>query len=133
MIARLVALKAFADGAVSLAFGGARAFADALRDAFHAGMRARRVKPAELLARHLDARLRAGQGGAGDAEYDKVLDAALALHRFTEDKDVFRRFYHRLLAKRLLLARAASDDFEKAMVKRLSQRAPPCCPARAHS
>jgi cullin-4 len=58
--------------------------------------------------------------------YAAELDGALELHRFTDDKDVFRRFYHRLLSKRLLLARSASDDFEKTMVKKLTQR--PCFP-----
>ena len=39
----------------------------------------------------------------------------------TLDKDVFRTFYHRALAKRLLLQRSASDDFEKAVLKKLEK------------
>lgn len=38
------------------------------------------------------------------------------------DKDVFRTFYHRALAKRLLLQRSASDDFEKSVLKKLKER-----------
>jgi cullin-4 len=37
------------------------------------------------------------------------------------DKDVFRTFYNRALAKRLLLGRSASDDFEKEVIKVLSE------------
>ncbi|KAF9258222.1 hypothetical protein L218DRAFT_1065804, partial [Marasmius fiardii PR-910] len=43
------------------------------------------------------------------------------LYRYTDDKDVFRRFYHRQLAKRLLMQRSASDAFEK-MLKTLRDR-----------
>jgi len=35
------------------------------------------------------------------------------------DRDVFRTFYWRALAKRLLLQKSASDDFEKAVIKKL--------------
>jgi len=56
-----------------------------------------------------------------DDAFEVLLDAALALYRFTDDKDVLRTFYHRALAKRLLLERSASDDFEKAMLKKLKE------------
>jgi cullin-4 len=66
--------------------------------------------------------MRKGQKDASDADFEALLDSALALYRFTNDKDVFRTFYHRALAKRLLLERSASDDFEKAMLKKLKER-----------
>lgn len=34
---------------------------------------------------------------------------------------VFRAFYHRALAKRLLLEKSASDDFEKSILKKLKE------------
>ncbi|KAG8835787.1 hypothetical protein FRC17_001181 [Serendipita sp. 399] len=37
------------------------------------------------------------------------------------DKDAFRTFYNRALAKRLLLGRSASDDFEKRVLQELSK------------
>ncbi|KAI0825282.1 Cullin-domain-containing protein [Trametes gibbosa] len=94
-------------------------FTYALEDAFRAGFKARRNKPAEMLAKHLDKAMRRGQKGKRDEDYAAELDAVLALYRFTEDKDVFRAFYQRALARRLLLGRSASDDFERAVLKKL--------------
>lgn len=90
-------------------------------DAFSLGFKARRNKPAEMIAKYIDRAMRKGQKGKRDEEFQAELDAALGLYRFTNDKDVFRTFYHRSLAKRLLLERSASDDFEKAMLKRLKE------------
>jgi cullin-4 len=128
MIERLVALKAFAGAVATRAFQpgtpvpGAD-FEYGVRAAFQGGFKARRQRPAELLAKALDRMMRRGQRGAGDAAHAAAIDALLSLHRFTDDKDVFRTFYHRLLAKRLLLERSASDDFEKSVIKKLNDRA----------
>ena len=91
----------------------------ALTDAFAVGFKTRRNKPAEMIAKYLDKAMRKGQGSTSDAEFQALLDSALALYRFTDDKDVFRTFYHRSLAKRLLLDKTASDDFEVATLKKL--------------
>ncbi|KAH9836648.1 Cullin-domain-containing protein [Rhodofomes roseus] len=100
-------------------------FSYAVIDAFALGFKARRNKPAEMIAKYLDRAMRKGQKGKRDEEFQAELDAALGLYRFTDDKDVFRTFYHRALAKRLLLERSASDDFEKAMLKRLKEEYDP--------
>lgn len=97
-------------------------FVYAVSDAFQNGFRTRRNKPAEMIAKYLDRAMRNGQKGASDADFETMLDSVLGLYRFTNDKDVFRTFYHRALAKRLLLERSASDDFEKAMLKKLKER-----------
>ena len=93
-----------------------------LTDAFSTGFKSRRSKPAEMIAKYLDKAMRKGQGKATDAEFQGLLDRVLQLYRFTDDKDVFRTFYHRSLAKRLLLEKSASDDFEKGMLKKLKER-----------
>jgi len=85
------------------------------------GFKVRRAKPAEMIAKYLDKAMRKGQGKATDTEFLDMLNKVLALYRFTDDKDVFRTFYHRSLAKRLLLEKSASDDFEKAMLKKLKE------------
>lgn len=97
-------------------------FSYALVDAFQTGFKARRNKPAEMIAKYIDKIMRKGQRGASDEAHEALLDSVLALYRFTDDKDVFRTFYHRALAKRLLLEKSASDDFEKAMLKKLKER-----------
>ncbi|KAI0310350.1 Cullin, partial [Amylostereum chailletii] len=126
MVEGLLALKALSDDVVSAALvdrsrgqgGQDRRFAYALRDAFTGGFKARRVKPAEMIAKHVDWVMRKGK-------LAEQLDAALELYRFTEDRDVFRTFYHRALAKRLLLEwrKTSSDDVEKAVLKKLKDRA----------
>lgn len=102
-------------------------------DAFSLGFKGRRNKPAEMIAKYLDRAMRKGQKGKRDEEFQAELDAALGLYRFTDDKDVFRTFYHRALAKRLLLERSASDDFEKAMLKKLKESEYIPCGSYSHS
>ena len=93
----------------------------AVQDAFQEGFKARRNKPAEMIAKYLDKAMRKGQKGKDDSTFAAELDRVLALYRFTDDKDVFRTFYHRALAKRLLLEKSASDDFEKSVLKKLKE------------
>ena len=98
-------------------------FVYALTDAFHSAFAPRRTPPlAELFAKHLDQLLRYGQKALLTAQYEAKLDGVLGLYRFTGDKDVFRAFYFKALAKRLLLGRSASDDWEKGMVRKLKER-----------
>lgn len=131
MVNRLLEFKSFADTTLKEAFvdpstkQNNQDFAYGLIDAFTKGFKARRNKPAEQIAKHVDRLMRHGQRGVSDAAFEALLDAALALYRFTDDKDVFRTFYHRALAKRLLLERSASDDFEKAMLKKLKEKYDP--------
>jgi cullin-4 len=124
MVQRLLALKEVCDAALTGAFAGSegRKFAYALADGFTRGFLARRRAPAEMLAKHVDRLMRKGHQGASDDEFGRKLDAVLALYRYTDDKDVFRTFYHRALSRRLLLGRSASDDFEKAVLKKLKER-----------
>ena len=93
----------------------------AVQDAFQEGFKARRNKPAEMIAKYLDKAMRRGQKGKDDQTYSADLDAALSLYRFTDDKDVFRAFYRRALAKRLLLDKSASDDYEKTVLRKLKE------------
>ncbi|KAI0259323.1 Cullin family-domain-containing protein [Gloeopeniophorella convolvens] len=83
------------------------------QDAFASGFKKRRSKPAEMIARYIDKLMRAGQGSTSDERFAAQLDAALALYRFTPDKD------------RLLLGRSASDDAERAMLKKLKEEYDP--------
>jgi cullin-4 len=142
MVQRLLDFKSFAESTLPTAFAdevetpsvgtseqGAmpqkqpnKDFGYALIDAFQTGFKARRNKPAEMIAKYLDKAMRKGQKDTSDAAFEALLDSALGLYRFTNDKDVFRTFYHRALAKRLLLERSASNDFEKAMLKKLKER-----------
>lgn len=50
---------------------------------------------------------------------ETILDKTILLFRFLQDKDVFERYYKQHLAKRLLLNKTVSDDFEKSMISKL--------------
>jgi len=62
-----------------------------------------------------------GQASTGDedAELDRQLEQGLELFRFIEGKDVFEAFYKKDLARRLLMARSASQDAERSMLAKL--------------
>ncbi|VDB85115.1 unnamed protein product [Peniophora sp. CBMAI 1063] len=121
MVDRLLPLKETCDLIIKESFGGRenREYGHALSDAFASGYLARRRAPAEMLAKYVDRLMRKGQAGASDAEFAEKLDRVLVLYRYTDDKDVFRAFYQRALARRLLLGRSASDDFEKRVIQKL--------------
>jgi len=96
-------------------------FAHALKDSFEYFINQRTNKPAELIAKYVDNRLRAGNKEATDDELDKILDKILVLFRFIHGKDVFEAFYKKDLAKRLLVGKSASYDAEKSMLLKLKQ------------
>jgi cullin-4 len=76
-------------------------------------------RPAELIAKFIDSKLRAGNKGTSEEELEGTLDKVLVLFRFIQGKDVFEAFYKKDLAKRLLLGKSASIDAEKSMISKL--------------
>jgi cullin-4 len=74
-------------------------------------------------AKDRDAAEKQGQASTGDedAELDRQLEQGLELFRFIEGKDVFEAFYKKDLARRLLMARSASQDAERNMLAKLKQ------------
>ena len=43
----------------------------------------------------------------------------MVLFKYIEDKDVFQKFYSKMLAKRLVQQNSASDDAEAGMISKL--------------
>jgi cullin-4 len=127
MIPALLRMKARVDALLAGAFAGNPAFANAAKEGFEAVVNQRGGRPAELLAKHMDGVMRGGARGsgaggaaaAGGDDLEAAADAAMALFRFIQGKDVFEAFYKRDLAKRLLLGRSASADAEKAAIAKL--------------
>lgn len=52
-------------------------------------------------------------------DVEVVLDKAMVIFRFLQEKDVFERYYKQHLAKRLLLNKSVSNDNEKNMISKL--------------
>ena len=117
-VASLIGFRAEMERVVRACFGDA--FHPALKASIEAAVNARENRPAELVARFLDARLKSGAKGAGsEAELERELDRVMVLFKSIHGKDVFEAFYKKDLAKRLLLERISSMDLELSMVARL--------------
>ena len=125
MIERLLEFKSFIDAVVSTGFQCDRDFVNAQKDSFEVFVNKRENKPAELIAKFLDAKLRSGNKTMTDQELEHNLDEALILFRYTHAKDMFEEFYKRHFAKRLLLNRSASSDAERSMLLKLKEECGP--------
>lgn len=77
------------------------------------------TKVAEFLSLFIDDHLKKSLKGKTEEEVEEVLDKAIVLFRFVEDKDKFERLYKNHLAKRLLNGKSVSEDAEKAMVGKI--------------
>lgn len=54
-----------------------------------------------------------------EIDVESILDKAMVIFRFLQEKDVFERYYKQHLAKRLLLNKSVSNDSEKNMISKL--------------
>nr|CAB3492963.1 unnamed protein product [Digitaria exilis] len=115
----LLEFKASLDKILEESFAKNEAFSNTTKDSFEHLINLRQNRPAELIAKFLDEKLRAGNKGTSEEELEGVLDKVLVLFRFIQGKDVFEAFYKKDLAKRLLLGKSASIDAEKSMITKL--------------
>lgn len=119
MVELLLDMKKRVDEVHEVSFARSEAFANTLKDSFEQFINSRPNRPAELVAKFIDGKLRAGNKGQTDEELEHLLDRVLILFRFIQGKDVFEAFYKKDLAKRLLLGKSASIDAEKSMISKL--------------
>ncbi|KAG0650688.1 Cullin-3 [Hyphodiscus hymeniophilus] len=73
----------------------------------------------EHVSLFIDDNLKRGIKGKTEAEIDEVLDKAVTLLRYIQDKDMFELYYKKHLARRLLFGKSESGDVEKQMVSRM--------------
>ncbi|CAI9783451.1 unnamed protein product [Fraxinus pennsylvanica] len=119
MVSSLLEFKVNLDRIWEESFFKNEAFGNTIKDAFEHLINLRQNRPAELIAKFVDEKLRAGNKGTSEEELEGTLDKVLVLFRFIQGKDVFEAFYKKDLAKRLLLGRSASIDAEKSMITKL--------------
>ncbi|KAG0468748.1 hypothetical protein HPP92_018076 [Vanilla planifolia] len=119
LVSCLLDLKASLDTILEESFSKNEAFSSTIKDSFEHLINIRQNRPAELVAKFLDEKLRAGNKGTSEEELEGTLDRVLVLFRFIQGKDVFEAFYKKDLAKRLLLGKSASIDAEKSMISKL--------------
>jgi cullin 1 len=79
------------------------------------------TKSPELLAKYADSLLRKSAKSAEDSDLESKLTAIMTVFKYVEDKDVFQKFYSKMLAKRLVNFTSASDDAETSMIGKLKE------------
>ncbi|XP_054975938.1 cullin-4B isoform X3 [Sorex araneus] len=146
MVQELLDFKDKVDHIIDVCFMKNEKFINAMKEAFETFINKRPNKPAELIAKYVDSKLRAGNKEATDEELEKMLDKIMIIFRFiygvtpgpalrnyswrcsgdhmgcrgsNPGKDVFEAFYKKDLAKRLLVGKSASVDAEKSMLSKL--------------
>jgi cullin 1 len=78
-------------------------------------------KSPELLAKYCDLLLKKTSKFPEESELEETLNQVMIVFKYIEDKDVFQKFYSKMLAKRLVQHMSASDDAEASMISKLKQ------------
>ncbi|TKC53610.1 hypothetical protein EI555_015443 [Monodon monoceros] len=78
-------------------------------------------KSSELLAGYCDSLLKKRSKNPEEAELEDTLNQVIAVFKYIEDKDVFQKFYAKMLAKSLVPKNSVSDDAEASMISKLKQ------------
>jgi cullin 1 len=76
-------------------------------------------KSPELLARYCDGLLKKTNKYPEDQELEETLNQVMVVFKYLEDKDVFQKFYSKMLANRLVQHQSASDEAESNMIAKL--------------
>lgn len=121
MVQCLLDFKDKVDNIIETCFAKNEKFVNVMKESFECFINQRQNKPAELIAKYVDSKLRAGNKEATEEELERLLDKIMVLFRFIHGKDVFEAFYKKDLAKRLLVGKSASYDAEKSMLSKLKQ------------
>ncbi|KAI8489645.1 Cullin-4A [Branchiostoma belcheri] len=121
MVQELLDFKDKVDNILQSCFSSNEKFINTMKESFETFINKRLNKPAELIAKYVDSKLRAGNKEATEEELERMLDKIMVLFRFIHGKDVFEAFYKKDLAKRLLVGKSASVDAEKSMLSKLKQ------------
>ena len=78
-------------------------------------------KSPELLARYCDSLLKKSAKNPEESELEDILNSVMIIFKYVEDKDVFQKFYSKMLAKRLVQQNSASDDAEANVISKLRE------------
>ena len=76
-------------------------------------------RSAELVAKYCDSLLKKSK--STESEIESKLAKSITIFKYIEDKDVYQKFYSRMLAKRLIHEQSQSMDAEEAMINKLKQ------------
>lgn len=63
--------------------------------------------------------LKKSSKGLSDSEIDEKLAKSIIIFKYIDDKDVYQKFYSKMLARRLIHQQSQSMDAEETMINRL--------------
>lgn len=79
-------------------------------------------KSPELLAKYTDTLLKKSSAKMTEEDdTEMLLTQIMTVFKYIEDKDVFQKFYSRMLAKRLVNTTSSSEDAETSMISKLKE------------
>ncbi len=81
MVQELLDFKDKLDTIMAECFGGNEQFIVSMKEAFEAFINRRQNKPAELIAKFVDSKLRAGNKEADEEEMERILDKIMVIFR----------------------------------------------------
>ncbi|KAF2876588.1 Cullin [Massariosphaeria phaeospora] len=76
-------------------------------------------RSSEYISLFIDENMKKGIKGKTEMEIDMVLDKAITLLRYIQDKDLFERYYKKHLCRRLLMNKSVSNEVEKQMISKM--------------
>jgi len=79
------------------------------------------TKSPELLAKYCDVLLKKGNKNVEETQLEEKLNQIIIIFKYIDDKDVFQKFYSKMLARRLIHGTSVSDDAESLMIGGLKQ------------
>ncbi|CAG0922208.1 unnamed protein product [Notodromas monacha] len=78
-------------------------------------------KSPELLARYCDGLLKKSSKNPEEEKLEDALNQVMVVFKYIDDKDIFQKFYWKMLAKRLVNHLSSSDDAEASMISKLKE------------
>jgi cullin 3 len=76
-------------------------------------------RSSEYISLFIDENMKKGIKGKTESEIDAVLEKAIILLRYVQDKDLFERYYKKHLCRRLLMNKSISNEVEKQMISKM--------------
>jgi cullin 3 len=76
-------------------------------------------RSSEYISLFIDENMKKGIKGKTEMEIDAVLEKAIVLLRYVQDKDLFERYYKKHLCRRLLMNKSISNEVEKQMISKM--------------
>ncbi|KAF2835698.1 Cullin-domain-containing protein [Patellaria atrata CBS 101060] len=76
-------------------------------------------RSSEYVSLFIDENMKKGLKDKSESEADIILEKAITLLRYIQDKDMFERYYKKHLGRRLLMNKSVSVDVEKQMLMRM--------------